>query len=144
MSYKLTCSFQVVFSFAIRRIVLNYFLPFMFPMRSKVRLIQFYNKVHKIIIFAITHNFFSVWLTVRSIEKKQEHGFVLWWIEEESRRCEKGILNLQSVYRMSFEFQRIFGWRLFSETTRLRKNFQDSKMFFMPREDLCKETVLLR
>ncbi|NP_001343857.1 Dendritic cell-specific transmembrane protein-like domain-containing protein [Caenorhabditis elegans] len=36
--------FQVVFSFAIRRIVLNYFLPFMFPMRSKVRLIQFYNK----------------------------------------------------------------------------------------------------
>ncbi|EFP11292.1 hypothetical protein CRE_30867 [Caenorhabditis remanei] len=36
--------FQVVFSFAIRRIVLNYFLPFMFPRRSRVRLIQFYNK----------------------------------------------------------------------------------------------------
>ncbi|PIC27618.1 hypothetical protein B9Z55_019816 [Caenorhabditis nigoni] len=36
--------FQVVFSFAIRRIVLNYFLPFMFPQRSRVRLIQFYNK----------------------------------------------------------------------------------------------------
>ncbi|UMM36012.1 hypothetical protein L5515_008362 [Caenorhabditis briggsae] len=37
--------FQVVFSFVIRRIVLNYFLPFMFPQRSRVRLIQFYNKV---------------------------------------------------------------------------------------------------
>ena len=39
--------FQVVFSFAIRRIVLNYFLPFMFPRRSRVRLIQFYNKVNE-------------------------------------------------------------------------------------------------
>uniref|UniRef100_A0A8R1DFL7 DC_STAMP domain-containing protein n=1 Tax=Caenorhabditis japonica TaxID=281687 RepID=A0A8R1DFL7_CAEJA len=40
----LSFMFQVVFSFFIRRIILNYFLPFMFPMRSRVRLIQFYNK----------------------------------------------------------------------------------------------------
>ncbi|CAB3399054.1 unnamed protein product [Caenorhabditis bovis] len=41
----LSFMFQVVFSFAIRRIILNFFLPYMFPKKSRVRLIYLYNKL---------------------------------------------------------------------------------------------------
>ncbi|CAD6197623.1 unnamed protein product [Caenorhabditis auriculariae] len=37
--------FQVLFSFAMRRIVINYFMPFMYPRRSRVRLIYLFNKL---------------------------------------------------------------------------------------------------
>ncbi|CAI4223449.1 unnamed protein product [Auanema sp. JU1783] len=36
---------QVLFSFVIKRIIINYFLPFMYPLRDRVRLIYFYNKI---------------------------------------------------------------------------------------------------
>ena len=36
---------QVVFSFIIRRIIFNYYMPFMYPRRARVRLIHLYNKV---------------------------------------------------------------------------------------------------
>ncbi|CAI5452570.1 unnamed protein product [Caenorhabditis angaria] len=37
--------FQVIFSFAIRRLIINFFFPFMFPRRSRTRLVHFYNKL---------------------------------------------------------------------------------------------------
>ncbi|XGW01508.1 hypothetical protein V3C99_013992, partial [Haemonchus contortus] len=36
---------QVVFSFVVRRVIINYFMPFMFPLRDRVRIIFLYNKV---------------------------------------------------------------------------------------------------
>ncbi|WKY09986.1 hypothetical protein Q1695_002381 [Nippostrongylus brasiliensis] len=36
---------QVIFSFVVKRIIINYFMPFMFPMRDRVRIIYLYNKV---------------------------------------------------------------------------------------------------
>lgn len=36
---------QVIFSFVVKRIIINYFMPFMFPLRDRVRIIHLYNKV---------------------------------------------------------------------------------------------------
>ncbi|ETN75561.1 DC-STAMP-like protein [Necator americanus] len=36
---------QVIFSFVVKRVIINHFMPFMFPLRDRVRIIYLYNKV---------------------------------------------------------------------------------------------------
>ncbi|KHJ90845.1 DC-STAMP-like protein [Oesophagostomum dentatum] len=36
---------QVIFAFVVKRVIINHFMPFMFPIRDRVRIIYLYNKI---------------------------------------------------------------------------------------------------
>ncbi|CAI2353965.1 unnamed protein product [Caenorhabditis sp. 36 PRJEB53466] len=85
--------FQVVFSFAIRRIVLNYFLPYMFPRRSRVRLIQFYNKC----------------LTDREKHRKAARARIRFMVERKRiETLNKGQFSAGGSFLQRHVFERIF------------------------------------
>ncbi|VDO22720.1 unnamed protein product [Haemonchus placei] len=60
---------QVIFSFVVRRIIINYFMPFMFPLRDRVRIIFLYNK-NLFLVETITNLPFSGWLSYQSWFKR--------------------------------------------------------------------------
>ncbi|CAP36243.2 Protein CBG18903 [Caenorhabditis briggsae] len=100
--------FQVVFSFVIRRIVLNYFLPFMFPQRSRVRLIQFYNKVIGFISHFLPKINYFLCLVNREKHRKEARARIRFTVDR--RRIEtlhKGEFSAGGSFLKRHVFERI-------------------------------------
>ncbi|KAK6052196.1 DC-STAMP-like protein [Cooperia oncophora] len=76
----------VIFSFVVRRVIINYFMPFMFPLRDRVRIIHLYNKV---LFLRMKHR----------VEARARIRFIVerWRINEE--HDEGGWLSYQSWFK---------------------------------------------
>ncbi|KJH46118.1 DC-STAMP-like protein [Dictyocaulus viviparus] len=87
----LSLMLQVIFAFVVKRVVINHFLPFMFPLRDRVRIIHLYNK----------NSTFFLWKMKHRSEARARIRFCVarWKINEEND--EGGWLSYSSWFKLN-------------------------------------------